>query len=45
MFVKRSGKTDDHWHSMFYCFLAAHLIQPRMDVLAPILTKEGEDDD
>jgi len=45
LFVKRSGKTDDHWHSMFYCFLAAHLIQPRMDVLAPILTKEGEDDD
>lgn len=42
-FVKRSGKTDDHFHSMFYCFLAAHLIQPRFDVLAPVVTKMDDD--
>jgi len=44
LFVKRSGKTDDHWHSMFYCFLAAHTIHPRLDVLAPIVTKTMDDD-
>ncbi len=38
-FVRRSGKTDDHFHAMFYCFLASSLLQPRPDVLAPVLVQ------
>ena len=42
LFVKRSGRTDDHFHGMFYSFLASHMMQPRVDVLSPIIVRTEE---
>jgi hypothetical protein len=42
-YVKRSGHTDDFFHSMFYCLLASYFIHPRLDIFVPIIVKSDEE--